>query len=50
MLVVFITDTRIPSDKGIDNIARQLSTSEARQAKPKCNPSRDMSSCRIPIL
>jgi hypothetical protein len=37
-------------DKGIDNRARYLSTPEARLARPKCNPSRDTSSCHIPML
>jgi hypothetical protein len=37
-------------DKGMDNRARQLSTPEARLARPDCNTSRNTSSCRMPIL
>jgi hypothetical protein len=37
-------------DKGIDNRARQLSTPEARLARPNCNTSRNTSSCRMSIL
>jgi hypothetical protein len=37
-------------DKGIGNRARYLCTPEARKARPRCNHSQSMSSCRIPIL
>jgi hypothetical protein len=39
-----------PSDKGIDNRARYLSTPEAYKARPKYSHSRNMSSYRIPML
>jgi hypothetical protein len=37
-------------DKGIDNRARWLATPEARLARPKCNTSRNTSSCHMSIL
>jgi hypothetical protein len=46
----FIVDFERKTDKGIDNRARQLSTPEARQARPNCNTSRNTSSCRMSIL
>jgi hypothetical protein len=39
-----------PNDKGIDNRARQLSTPEARLARPNCNNSRNTSSYHMSIL
>jgi hypothetical protein len=39
-----------PTDKGIDNISHQLSTPEARLARPNCNTSRNTSSYRMSIL
>jgi hypothetical protein len=42
--------SRIGPDKGIDNRAHYLSTTEAHQARPKCNPSQNTSSCHIPML
>jgi hypothetical protein len=38
------------TDKGIVNRARQLSTPEARIARPNCNDSRYTSSYRMSIL
>jgi hypothetical protein len=38
------------SDKGLDNRARQLSIPEARLARPNCNTSQNMGSCRISVL
>jgi hypothetical protein len=39
-----------PSDKGIGNRTRQLSTPKAHQARPNCNISRNTSSYRMSIV